>query len=346
MRMTTKSMREIPAVAQDEIRKRVIAALGNGLRQADAARLFGIPDRTIRRWVAQMRREGVQSLEPKRRGRTAGEVSQLRPKQAQRIKALVIGKMPDQLKLPFYLWTREAVGQLIERESALKLSSASVGNWLARWGMSPQKPVRRAYERDDAYIAAWLQTEYPCIKRRAQAQRALIYWADECGMRSDDVRGRSYALRGKTPEIATTGQRFGCNMISALSNRGGLAFTVFSGRFVTAIFIDFLERLLKHAAGRKVVLIVDGHPVHKAKAVQCWLGERVGRIEMHFLPGYAPELNPDELLNHDVKLALGKSRPRNREDLKAAVRSHLHRRQKQPQVIKRFFNAEHVRYAA
>ena len=209
--MTKQSMRDIPAAAQDEIRKRVIAALNGGVKQAEAARVFGIPDRTIRRWVSQMRREGVVSIEPKRRGRIAGEVSELRPRQAARIKALVIGKMPDQIKLPFYLWTREAVGQLIEREYGIKLSSTSIGNWLDRWDLSPQKPVRRAYERDDARIAEWLEAEYPAIKRRAQAQRALIYWADECGMRSDDVRGRTFAPRGKTPEISSTGQRFGCN---------------------------------------------------------------------------------------------------------------------------------------
>jgi len=120
----------------------------------------------------------------KRRGRVAGEVSELKARQAERIKALIIGKMPDQLKHPFYLWTREAAGRLIERETGIKLSSASVGNWLARWGLSPQKPLRRAYERDDARITAWLGSDYPAIKRRAQARRALIYWADECGMHS------------------------------------------------------------------------------------------------------------------------------------------------------------------
>ena len=125
-----------------------------------------------------------------------------------------------------------------------------------------------------------------------------------------------------------------------------MAFKVFSGRFNTPVFIDFLERLLKHSAERRIVLIVDGHPVHKAKAVERWLEDHAKRIEMHFLPGYAAELNPDELLNHDVKLALGGSRPRNGGDLKAAVRSHLHRRQKQPQIVKRFFRATHVKYAA
>ena len=339
-------MKEMPAAAQDELRDRAIAAINDGLSQAEASRIFAIPDRSIRRWVAQMRREGVKRIAPKKRGRRAGEVSELSPKQGKRIRALVIGKMPDQLILPFYLWTREAVGQLIERETGIKLSLASIGNWLARWGMSAQKPVRRAYERNDQKIAAWLAADYPAIHAKARRQRGLIYWADECGMRSDDVRGRSFAPKGQTPETASTGQRFGCNMISALTNRGSLAFQGFNGKFNAPLFIGFLERLVKQAKGRKVFLIVDGHPVHHAKLVTQWLAERSRSIEMHFLPGYAPELNPDELLNHDVKLSLVKQRPRTAAALRSAVRSHLHRRQKQPPVVRNFFKAKHVRYAA
>ena len=344
--MASNSMRHIPADAQDEIRRRAIVALNNGFRQVEVSRLMSVPERTIRRWVALMRSEGVERLEPKRRGRKAGEASALGPRQMKRIETLVVGKMPDQLRLPFYLWTREAVGALIEREYGLTLTPASIGNYLKRWGMSPQKPVRRAYERNDEAITRWLETDYPAIAANAKRQRALIYWADECGVRSDDVRGRSFALKGQTPEIRTTGQRFGCNMISALSNRGALAFQVFEGRFVTQTFIDFLQRLVKHGKGRKIALIVDGHPVHRAVLVRLWIAEQGGAITLHFLPGYAPELNPDELLNHDLKLGLAKHRPRNRAELKSAVRSHLHKRQRQPQVVKNFFKAKHVQYAA
>ena len=339
-------MRHIPAEAQDEIRRRAIEALNNGFKQVEVSRLMSLPERTIRRWVAQMRSAGVKSLEPKRRGRRAGEASALGVPQMKRIETMVLGKMPDQLRLPFYLWTREAVGDLIAREYGVSLCPASIGNYLKRWGMSPQKPVRRAYERNDEAIDRWLETDYPAIAAKAKLQRALIYWADECGVRSDDVRGRSFALKGQTPEIRTTGQRFGCNMISALSNRGALAFQVFEGRFVTATFIDFLHRLVKHGKGRKIALIVDGHPVHKAALVKRWIAEQKGAITLYFLPGYAPELNPDELLNHDLKLGLAKRRPRNRAELKSAVRSHLHKRQKQPQVVRNFFKAKHVRYAA
>lgn len=344
--MLKKSMRTIPEAAQNELRERVINALNGGMSQAQASRVFGVTDRSIRRWVAQMRREGTQTITAKRRGRRVGQAAKLTQRQEQRIRALVVGKMPDQLKLPFYLWTRQAVGELVQRQYGVKLAPSTIGNYLKRWGLTPQRPVRRAYERDDERIAAWVQEQYPQIAKQAKRDKAVIYWGDECGVRSDDVRGRSFSPKGKTPEVRATGQRFGCNMISALSNRGALAFQVFSGGFVTDIFIGFLERLLKHARKRKVVLIVDGHPVHKAKVVRQWLHEHREHIVMHLLPGYAPELNPDELLNHDVKQGLSKVRPRSRDELKSALRAWLHRRQKQPEVVRSFFNGEHVRYAA
>ena len=170
-------MREIPAAAQDEIRRRAIAALNSGVKQVEVARVMSLPERTIRRWVAQMKREGGTTIEPKRRGRKAGEAAALNVRRMKRIESIVLGKMPDQLRLPFYLWTREAVGALIEREYGITLSAASIGNYLKRWGMSPQKPVRRAYERDAAAIQRWIETDYPAIaadakRRRAQRRRA------------------------------------------------------------------------------------------------------------------------------------------------------------------------------
>jgi transposase len=344
--MTKKSMRDIPAAAQDELRDRVLRAIAGGMTQAQASRAFGIADRSIRRWIAHCKVHDTQSYTPTVRGRRAGEGGKLSPKQAQKIKAIVVGKMPDQIKLPFYLWTRQAVGALIKRQYGVQMTPASVGNYLAAWGLTAQKPVRRAYESDDSQNAHWLDERYPQIEKQAKKDKAAIYWADESGLRSDDVRGRSFSPKGKTPEIRSTGKRFGVNMISALSNKGALAFQVFEGCFSSETFIGFMARLIKHAKGQKIVLIVDGHPVHRARVVSQWLAEHADAIQMHFLPGYAPELNPDELLNHDVKQGMSKARPKNRQEMKAALRSHLHRRQKQPQIVRNFFKAEHVRYAA
>jgi transposase len=344
--MPPRTMKTLDAATQAELRQRVMTAVADGMGQSEAARTFGVGARSVRRWVAQIKVDGPEAIAPKRRGRRTGEAGALTARQAERIKRLVIGRLPDQLKLPFYLWTREAVRRLIVREYGVRLGLSAVGNYLKAWGLSPQRPVRRAYERDPEAIARWLKREYPKITRAAKRERAVIYWGDESGLRSNDVRGRSYAVRGQTPVVAATGQRFGCNMISALSNRGALAFRVFMGRFVSAVFIDFLERLLQHAGRRKLYLIVDGHPVHKSRAVSRWIEAHADRLRLIFLPGYAPELNPDELLNHDVKQAIGRTRPRTRADLMAATRAWLHRRQKQPEVIRNFFREEHVRYAA
>ena len=252
--------------------------------------------------------------------------------------------------MDFFLWSRAAVMQLIDQECQIKLGVRTVGKYLKRWGFTPQKPMRRAYERDPAAVKAWLKEQYPAIKKRAKEENALILWGDEMGLRSDDPIGRSYAPRGRTPVVPATGKRFGCNMISAISNLGQLWFMVFAGRLNAKLFIEFLGRLLRIAAGRKLFLIIDSHPAHKAGKVTRWLNEkpaeRSGRLELFFLPGYSPELNPDECLNQDTKQALKKNRPRYQWEMIGNVRSHLRRRQKQPQVVKRFFQEKHVRYAA
>ena len=195
--------------------------------------------------------------------------------------------------------------------------------------MSAQKPVRRAYERKDEQIERWLNEDYPGIAKEAKQEGATIYWGDEMGLRSDHVSGTSFALKGETPVVRATGQRFGCNMISAITNRGELSFMVFEGTFKNATFIEFMKRMLKQAT-RKIYLIVDGHPVHRSVAVKQFVADNAKRLRLIRLPGYCPELNPDELLNQDVKTnALGKSRPTTKPEMIGTIRRHLHRRQKE-----------------
>jgi transposase len=323
--------RKLDMATQAHLRRTVVRAVRGGMTQTQAAVTFGASLRAVNKWVALDKAGGLRALKPKRRGRRAGE-GRLKAAQAARIRQLIVGRMPDQLKLPFYLWTRAAVASLIEREYGVVVSPTTVGRYLKAWGMSPQKPVRRAYERNDAAIARWLREEYPAIARQAKREGATIYWGDEMGLRSDHVAGTSYAPLGQTPIVRATGQRFGCNMISAITNRGHLAFRVFQGKFDAPLFIDFLQRLLKQAPG-KVYLIVDGHPVHRSSAAKRFVVTHQARLRLIRLPGYCPELNPDELLNQDVKTnALGKSRPTNRAEMMSSVRRHLHRRQKQPHV--------------
>lgn len=344
--MTTKTdARKLDCATQAHLRKLVVGAVRGGMTQTDAAATYGVSLRAVSKWMKLSREGGLRALKPGKRGRRPGG-GRLTAKQARRIRTRVIGKMPDQLKLPFYLWTREAVARLIEREYGITVSPTTVGRYLKAWGMSAQKPVRRAYERNDAAIARWLDEEYPALVKEAKREKAMIYWGDEMGLRSDHISGTSYAPVGQTPVVRATGQRFGCSMISAITNRGALAFMVFEGKFHNAVFIDFMKRLLKQAKD-KIFLIVDGHPVHRSAAAKKFVAENAERLRLIRLPGYCPELNPDELLNQDVKTnALGKSRPANKTDMVAAVRSHLHRRQKQPHVIKNLFHEKHVRYAA
>jgi len=316
-----------------------------GMKQNGVARAFGVTTVAVCNWVKRFRLEGEQSLGARKKGPRKGSRALLSAAQAAQVRKLVIDKCPEQLKLPFALWTRDAVRELIKRQLGIQVSIRTAGNYLRDWGFTPQKPVRRAYEKSDKSVREWLDQTYPSIARRAKREKALIYWGDEMGLRSDHQVGRSYGLRGQTPVIAGTGKRFGCSMISAVTNQGHLCFRVFEGPFVAAVLIDFLKRLIKQAK-RKVFVIVDGHPVHRAKILQSWLEQHKDQIELFYLPGYSPELNPDELLNQDVKANVSKRRrPRNVDDMKADMRSYLHSTQKQPAIVRNYFTERNVRYA-
>lgn len=337
--------RKLDRATQAHLRRQVVLAVRSGMTQVQAARVHGLSLRAVQKACAKARTGTLKALQTDDRGRPSGHTLLSAVQQA-KVRGIIVGKLPDQLKLPFYLWTRQAVAALVKRQCGVELSATTVGRYLKAWGMTAQKPVRRAYERNDTAIAAWLQQQYPQLAKQAKREGAQIYWGDEMGLRSDHVSGKSYAPAGQTPLIRATGQRFGCNMISAITNKGSLAFMVFEGKFHAAMFTKFLGRLLRQASG-KICLIVDGHPVHKSKLVREFVQSHAARLQLVLLPGYCPELNPDELLNQDVKTnALGKSRPANKQEMMRAVRSHLHRRQKQPTLIGNLFKEKHVQYAA
>jgi transposase len=205
--------------------------------------------------------------------------------------------------------------------------------------------MRRAYERDPVAVTRWLDEEYPRIREKARQEGAEIHWGDEMGVRSDHQAGRSYAPRGQTPVVPGTGQRFGFSVISSITNRGNLRFMVFEGRFSAEVFIDFMKRLVRDVG--MIFLIVDRHPVHRAKKVHRWLKDRASEIRLFFLPAYSPDLNPDEYLNNDVKTnAVGRRRARNKDELKGNVRGYLASTQKRPNKIQRYFHADPVKYAS
>jgi transposase len=342
---TTRDARKLSPEAQEDLRRRVVhAIIHQGLSQTKAAKTFQVGRTAIHNWLKAYRRGGEAALKARKRG--PKQSCRLKGHQAATIVRIIEDRCPDQLKMPFALWTREAVGDLIRERYDIDLSVWTVGRYLKRWGFTPQKPLRRAYERDPAAVKRWMEHDYPSVAKQAKAERGRVYWCDEMGMRSDHQVGRSYGRKGKTPTISGTGRRFGCNMISALTNQGQLAFMVYPERFTTQVFLEFLRRLVRHA-DRKVFLIVDGHSVHRARKVQAWVASRPQQIEMFFLPGYSPQLNPDELLNNDVKSnAVGRRRPANQEELMSGVRSYVRSRQRQPDIVRRYFKHHDVRYAA
>ena len=342
--MTKHDGRSLSPETQEALRRRVVEAVRQGMTQTEAARVFQVARPTVSRWVGLAEEGTLRALRAQPRGRPPG--TQVSARVAARVVRQILGRCPDQLRLPFSLWTREAVQQLLERDFGIAVSVWTVGRYLRNWGLTPQKPVTRAYEQDDAAVRRWLDERYPAIRAEAARLGAEVHWGDEMGLRSDHHAGRSYGRRGETPVVPATGQRFRCNVISSLTNRGRLAFMVFRDGFNAAVFLRFLRRLVR-LVRRPVFLIVDGHPVHRAKRVTRWLDAHVDDLRLFFLPGYSPELNPDEFLNHDVKAnAVGRRRAHDQSELVGNVRTYLRITQKQPQIVQRYFHAQSVRYAA
>jgi transposase len=253
---------------------------------------------------------------------------------------------PDQLKMPYALWTRTAVAQLIEQRFGVVLAVRTMGLYLKRWGFTPQKPMKKAYEQSPAAVRRWLQQDYPAIAARAKAEGAEIHWGDESGLRSDDVRGRSYAPKGQTPVVRVNHKRHGLSVISTVTNKGQMRWKIFAGALNADILIDFLRRLVK-GQDRKLFLILDNLRVHHAKPVKAWLAAHKEQIEVFYLPSYSPELNPDEMANADLKQAVTKQAPaRTKLQLVKATARHLRSVQKQPARIQSYFLHDPVRYAA
>ena len=282
--------------------------------QGQAAELFGVSIRFVNKIWGKYKKEGTQGIELKKRGvkKNSGGISE---EQRLEIQEKINKNTPDHYGISYFLWTSEAISILIQQVTGITYGSRHVRKLLDEWGYSSQKPIYKAYEQQTANVTKWLEEDYPQIQMQANQEDAIIMWGDETGMRSDHQAGKSYSKRGKTPVIRRTGQRFSVNMISALSNRGKLSFCIIDGRVNAGIFLNFLKQLIK-GSKRKIILIVDGHPMHKAILVKEWVEENKGKIELKFLPPYSPELNPDEYLNQDIKTnMLGKSRPKDKQEL-------------------------------
>jgi transposase len=341
---TKKDARSLTRSAQEALRLRAIKALRRGMTQYEAVQTFEVSRAALNKWIKQYRQGGQKALRTQVQGRPKGQ-KQLPEAAAAEVQKLILDRTPDQLKLPFMLWTRTAVQTLISTRYGVEVSLMTIGRWLREWGFTPQKPLRKAWEQNPEEVEQWLKAQYPQIRRRAKREKAEIHWGDEMGLRSDHQTGTTYGLKGQTPVIAGTGQRWKLNLLSTVTNRGTLRWMVFRRRFTNALFIKFLNRLLQ-SARMKVFLIVDRHPVHRSKEVKTWVQLHSEKIEMFFLPAYSPQLNPDEYLNNDVKAnGLGRLRPGSHQEMEQNLRCYLRSTQKQPVIVKRYFEAPPVRYA-
>jgi transposase len=287
------------------------------------------------------------TLKPGIRGKKPGSGRSLTPAQEQSIRQTICDKRPEQLKMDFALWSRGAVRQHIEQELGVKLSIRAVGNYLARWGFTPQKPIKKAYEQRPEAVKAWLDEQYPAIEAKAKAEGAEIHWGDETALVNTDVRGRSYAPAGKTPvTFAVGGTRHKLSMIAAVTNQGKTRWMIIDESFNSDKLIEFLEGLIKDTT-KKVFLILDNLRVHHSKPVKAWAIENAKKIELFYLPSYSPELNPEERLNADLKHAITSKVPvRTKAKLRQAATQHMTMLQKTPERVKKYFGDPKVAYAA
>lgn len=337
--------RKIPREAQYELRRKCIRMLEKGMTQQLTAEVLEVARPTVSKWWGIYKREGLEGLTLRRRGRSRGEKRQLTSEQERRIQKMLVDKTPDQLKLPFALWTRKAVQEAIEEHYGVKLPIRTVGLYLHRWGFTPQKPVKRAYEQQPEAVRKWLDETYPCIVRKANEESAEIHWGDETGLSSEDNRGRGYSPKGQTPVLFSTGKRFSTSMISAINNSGKLRFMIYKGALISETFLKFLRRLIKDAKS-KIFLIIDNLRVHHAIKVREWVEKHPDDIEIFYLPSYSPEHNPDEYLNNDVKSNMrNKPSPRSDNELVSGLRSYMKSLQWKKNKVKRFFEHEKVSYA-
>ena len=350
--MTSIDTRSLSDDALETLRFRAVAMHEAGNTQVSIASALGVHQNTVGRWLKTGRTVGVSGLKRRKRGRRAVEQRLLNEAQEAEVRKLITDNCPDQLKLPFALWTREAVRDLIEARFEVRLALRTITDYLKRWGFTPQRPMKRATERRDAKIEAWLKTEYPKIKKRAKKEGAVIHWGDETGLSNQANYGRSFAPKGQTPVILRTAKRHTTSMISSITNRGQARFMIYEAERERAfslnadLFLTFLKRLIK-AADQKVFLIVDNLRVHKAHKVTAWVERRKDRIELFFLTAYAPEHNPDEFLNNDVKQGMAK-RPtaKSKDALKASLRSYMRGLQHKPNKVRSFFKTPSTSYAA
>ena len=325
----------------ETLRVRAVRQIEEGAHPVAVADALGMRKSTVYGWLAKYREGGEQALKAKP---VPGRPPKLNASQLQRIYELVVGHDPRQLQFDFALWTREMVREVIRREFGVRLSAVSVGRLLRKMGLSPQRPRWLATQQNPDAVEQWKAETFPQIRADAAKSGGTVWFADEAGVRSDYHAGTTWAPVGETPTVKSTGARHSVNMISAVAPDGSLRFATYTGRFTSTEFIDFCKRLL-HDADGPVFLVVDGHPTHRSKATKKFVESTHGRLRLYTLPGYSPQLNPDEWVWNNVKAAkIGRAGITSQDDLRTKAISALRRLQKMPHLVRGFFRDPNLAY--
>lgn len=344
--MSSPDARKLAPAAQEQLRLQAARLREEGRSLNEVAQICGVAPTTVSEWHTRYREGGADALRQRKRGRREGEQRELSAEQEKKLHRWIAQKTPEQMQFPFMLWTRRVIAALIEREFGVKLSLPSISRYLSRWGLTPQRPLKRALEQDSGVIRQWLDVTYPEIEARAKAEGAVIYWGDETGLRSDCAFGRGFAPAGQTPVASIPARRVRAEVISAVSNQGLMRFMIYDGGMNAQRLIRFMQRLIKDN-DRKVFLILDNLRVHHARKVRAWVARHSDEIELFHLPPYAPELNPDEYLNGDLKGRIHRGLPHTEQNgLKRALLSTLRSIQRKHGHVRSYFRHPRVRYAA
>lgn len=328
------------------IKRQVIAMLRKGKKHKDIAEVLSISKYAVDRISSLYKREGAKCLNEKTRGRKLGEKRQLSPEQEKEIQHILIDKYPNQLKLNFMLWTRAAVCELIHNKYGITITLRNMSEYLKRWGMTCQRPTKKAYFQDNVKLNTFKHETYPAIVEKAKKEDAEIYWGDETGINNQAYHIKGYSPKGKTPEIGAYSKIEKINMVSAITNHGTCRFMCYEENMTQQLFIDFMKRLVKDA-DRKVLFIVDNLKVHHGKIVKEWLDSHKEEIEIFFMSPYSPEINPDEYLNHNLKQNIHSGIiPHTKEQIRKKTEAYMHGLQEQKERVTSLFKHKKLNYIA
>lgn len=333
-------------VSPDEVyaaKKIVIRLWKSEKPTAEIVTATGMSINSVRETIRKYKESGMTGLKPKKRGRSHGEKRSLTADQEKWLRSVITDKTPDQLKFKCCLWNRNTVKELIDQQYGVNMPIRTVGLYLQRWGFSVQKPAKLAKNQKPEQIQAWLVEEYPAIRKQAKSENAEIYWADETAVQNESNYIRGYAPKGRTPVIKVQTVKMHVSMISAINNEGKIRFMIYKDAMNADTMIEFAGRLIKDAA-RKVYLILDNLRAHHGNRLRDWASEHAGQIALFFLPPYAPEYNPDEYLNHDLKQNIGsQAQADSVSEIEANTTAFLSKLETEPDHVKSYFQHPKVK---